>query len=90
MGVIDFVDDTLEAIENNVCFLAIMPNDNGYYDIEVEVNDGSIGGNYATGSNSLPEARKIADEIEREFLKHGVKVMPTRDEWEEFLQVNVR
>ena len=89
MGVIDFVDDTLEAIENNVCFLAIMPNDNGY-DIEVEVNAGTIGGNYATNTNSLPKARKIADEIEREFLKHGVKVITGRHEWEEFLQGKVR
>ena len=89
MGVNDFVNEVLETIENNVCFLAIMPNDNGY-DIEVEVNAGTIGGNYATNTNSLPNARKIADEIGREFLKHGVKVMPTRDEWEEFLQVNVR
>ena len=84
MGVNDFVDEILDTIENDVCYLAIMPNDEGF-EIEVEVNAGTIGGNYATNTNSLTKARKIADEIEQEFLKHGVKVMPTRDEWEEFL-----
>jgi hypothetical protein len=80
----DFVEDILEHIENNVCYLAIMPNDDGF-DIEVEVNSGTIGGNYATNTDSLPKARQIADEIERELVRHGVEVVPTRDEWEDYL-----
>ena len=79
-----FVEEVLQHVENNVCYLAIMPNDCGF-DIEVEVDDGAIGGNYATNTASLPQARKIADEIEREFKKHGVEVVPTRDEWEDHL-----
>lgn len=84
MTVKQFVGEVLEHVENNVCYLAIMPNDQGY-DIEVEVNTSTIAGNYATNTNDLNAAREIANEIERELEIHNIEVAQTREEWEDFL-----
>ena len=84
MSVENFVNDIVEQIENNVCYLAIMPTDQGY-DIEAEVNDHNIAGNYSTNTNDIKEARKVANLIEKELLKHNVEVAKTRSEWEDIL-----
>ena len=59
----DFFNEIKDCL-NESCYLAIMPNDDGY-DIEVEANEGTIAGNYNTGTKSLKVARKVADEIEK-------------------------
>lgn len=81
----DFVDEVMDCLEDSKCYLAIMPNDEGY-DIEVEVNEGTIAGNYFTGTKSLNKARKIAEELETELVRRGVNVFKTRESWEDFLE----
>lgn len=84
MTVKEFAQEVLEHVENNVCYLAIMPNDEGY-DIEVEVNGGSIAGNYATGTHDLEQARQIANSIEKQLNYLKIEVFDSRDEWEDYL-----
>ena len=84
MTVKQFVNEVLEHIENNVCYLAIMPNDDGY-DIEVEVNNSVIAGNYSTNTHDLSVARKIANDIEREFKVFHIEVAQSREEWEDYI-----
>lgn len=84
MTIKQFVGEILDSVENHFCYLAIMPNDEGF-DIEVEVNAGSIAGNYATNTKDLNVAREIANEIERELEIHNIEVAQTRDEWEDYL-----
>ena len=84
----DFVDEVMDCLEDSKCYLAIMPNDEGY-DIEVEVNEGTIAGNYFTGTKNLNKARKIAEELEAELVRRGVNVFKTREfreSWEDFLK----
>lgn len=81
----DFVDEFMDCLEDSKCYLAIMPNDEGY-DIEVEVNEGTIAGNYFTGTKNLNKASKVADQIEKELLIRGIKVFKNRILWEDFLE----
>lgn len=85
MTVKEFAQEVLEHIENNACYLAIMPNDEGY-DIEVEVSGGSIAGNYATGTHDLEKARQIADKIEEQLGKLKIEVFDSREDWEDYLE----
>jgi hypothetical protein len=79
----EFVDDILDVIGMS-CYLAIMPNDDGY-DIEVETSSGTIAGNFATNTHDLDEARVIADRLDREIRSRNVKVYKTRTAWERSL-----
>jgi hypothetical protein len=63
------------------CYIAIMPNE-GEYDLEVEVSEGTIAGNFSTGTRCLRNARRMADELEKELAGLAVKVYGTRQEWE--------
>ena len=64
------------------CYIAIMPNDDGY-DLEVEVDQGSIEATYPTGTNVLKKARQAANQLDKALTGMGVKVFKTREEWEE-------
>ena len=68
------------------CYIAIMPNDEGY-DLEIEVNEGTIGGTYSTGTEDLKDARAMANELEQALKVVDVYVYHSRDEWEEALAV---
>ena len=82
----NFVDGIMVCLEDSKCYLAIMPDGFEGYEIEVEVNEGSIAGNYATETFNLSIARKIADELETELVHRGVYVFKTRESWEDFLE----
>lgn len=64
------------------CYIALMEND-GQYDLEVEVNEGTIGGTCRTEEKNLTRARRLADELDKELSALGWKVYFTREEWEE-------
>lgn len=66
------------------CYIAVMDND-GKYDLEVEVNEGSIGGVFATNSSSLMYARDLADVLDSALCNSGVRVFQDRKSWESFL-----
>lgn len=55
-----------------VCYISIQLVD-GDYDLDVETSQGDIG--YGTGSNNLHYAISVANELEDEFNKRGVKVV---------------
>lgn len=78
-----FTDFLIKDGLNESCYLAIIPNDDGY-DIEVEANEGIIAGNYTTGTKNLKVARKVADEIEKDLGGKGINVFKTRELWENF------
>jgi len=82
----EFVDELPDC---KAVYIAIMPNSEQWeYDLEVEINHGTIGGTYATGCKTnkigLRKVRKLADELDRIFTASGVKVFHTRDEWDEY------
>ena len=79
----NFVNEIKDGLSGN-CYLAIMPNDDGY-DIEVEADEGTIAGNFATETSTLSIARKVADQIEKELLIRGINVFKNRILWEDFL-----
>lgn len=83
----DFLNQIKDHLNDN-CYLAIMLNDDGY-DIEVEINEATIAGNYTTGTKSLKVARKVADEIEKEISSRGINVFKTRELWENFLEKEI-
>ena len=79
----NFVNEIKDGLSSN-CYLAIIPNDDGY-DIEVEVDEGTIAGNFATETSTLSIARKVADQIEKELWIRGINVFKNRILWEDFL-----
>lgn len=83
MKISSFVDGIIELMGMH-CYLAITPNDQGY-DIEVEADEGSIAGVYATNTDDLAEARKVAQDIDNEIRGRNIRVFQTRKEWERFL-----
>jgi hypothetical protein len=66
------------------CYIAIMPygEDGSGYELEIEENEGSIHASYSTGTDNLKEARKLADQLEKELTAKGIKVFKTRQKWE--------
>ena len=83
----EFVDDILCAAK--AVYIAIMPNSERWeYDLEVEVNHGTIGGVYATDCHTnkigLRKVRKLANELDAILTTKGIKVFRTRAEWEEY------
>lgn len=74
----------MRCILDEACYLAIMPNDEGY-DIEVEANEGTIAGIFATHSDDVENAREVADCIHLVLEDWGIKVYKTRRKWENYL-----
>jgi len=65
-----------------VCYISVQLIDD-HYDLEVEISHGTIGGIYGTEQSDLDVAQSLADELDAELTKRGVKVVYTRDEWED-------
>ena len=80
---VDYVFDVLPK----VCYISIQLIDSDY-DLEVEISHDAIGGVYGTGSGNLDKARSLANELEDEFNKRGVKVIYTRKEWDDYEDVD--
>lgn len=69
---------------DEACYLAIIPNDEGY-DIEVEANEGVIAGVFATYSHDIEYAREVADAIDYKLgTSCSIRVFPTRKKWEKY------
>ena len=71
--------------ETEKVYIAIMPND-GQYDLEVEIDAGTIGGSYRTDENNLTEVRKLANELDSELSLRRISVYPDREVWEQHLE----
>jgi hypothetical protein len=71
--------------ETEKVYIAIMPND-GQYDLEVEIDAGTIGGSYRTDENNLTEVRKLANELDSELSLRRISVYPAREVWEQYLE----
>lgn len=67
------------------CYIAVMRNGINY-DLEVEVDENTIGGVYATEAIHLEQARKMADKLEAELMALGIRVLPTRNDWIGYLE----
>lgn len=65
-------------------YIALMPNE-GQFDLEVEVNEGSIGGVYRTEDTDLETARQVANQLEVALRQRGIFVYPDRESWNWFL-----
>ena len=63
-------------------YIAIMPNDYHLYDLEVEVDPGTIGFTVQTTQRDVAGARKCADKLEMALKGVGIHVFPDRDSWE--------
>ena len=70
-----------------VCYIAIIMNDDDEWDLEVEINEGSIGGVYAAETTDLEKARKLADELQEELTTLGWTVFYTRNEWQKYFNL---
>jgi hypothetical protein len=68
-------------------YIAVMPsNQNGHYDLEVEISHDAIGTVWDSGTSKLKQARQLADRLEQALarLPSPVNVVATRERWEEF------
>ena len=64
-----------------VAYIAIIfSTETKSYHLEVEESMTTISGVYDTQTNSLPQARQMAEELEKELAP--IRVCQTRDEWE--------
>jgi len=85
MKIAQFVDEFVQGHKGIIgCYIAVMPND-GKYDLEIEISEGSIGSTFATGSSSLSHARDVADAIDVALGNAGIQVFQERHAWELFL-----
>jgi hypothetical protein len=75
--------DTLDSKE---MYIAIIPNGD-YYDLEIEINHGTIGGVFSTECQTnkigLRKVRKLADELELILVAKGIRIYRTREAWED-------
>lgn len=63
-------------------YIAIIPNLEGIYALEVEVSQGEIGLVIDTETPNLWWAQALANDLQTLLNIQGVKVYLTRDEWE--------
>lgn len=76
-----------ELIRIGSIYIAIIETEVDQYDVEIEVNEGSIIATYSD-SLTIEEARQFADELECALKKNNVVVFSTRLSWDNFLQGN--
>jgi hypothetical protein len=78
------VDEIRALVESGVkkVYIAIIPDLDGFYGLEVEINEGTIGFTHETDTRSLELAREQADLLETLLTDVGIKVFYTRAEWE--------
>jgi hypothetical protein len=65
------------------CYIAIIPQDDYHYDLEVEISADEISGTWDTGTKDLDKARKQADRLEEALrsLNPPVVVFRNREDW---------
>jgi len=68
-------------------YLAIIETDEGW-DVEIEVNEGTIAYTYRTEQEDVDKAREIANEIEKILVVSGIHVYQTRVAWEDACGAN--
>ena len=61
-------------------YLAAMESDEGW-DIEIEVNEGTVAYTFRSGLEDVDKAREVADEIEDILVVSGIHVYKTRIGW---------
>lgn len=77
-----FVNELIHGPGASQVYIAVMENSEGTYDLEVEVDPGTIGGMFATGTSDLERARSVADLLDALLKDRNITVFPTREEWE--------
>lgn len=68
----------------NGVYLAIIEVGKNQYDVEIEVDEGTVCDVYTLGL-SLSKCRKAADTIEKVITENGLNVFKTRQDWENAL-----
>lgn len=87
MSIKKFAQDVFKNNKDvKVCYIAILMNDEGW-DLEVEIDEATIGGVYATETIDLEKVRKLADKLEKELAALGWTVFYTRNEWQKYFNL---
>jgi glycosyltransferase involved in cell wall biosynthesis len=79
----EFAEQCVTENDSKACYIAIMWVDD-QYDLEVEINEGSIGGVYRTDLTDLAAAIALADELDKNLTELGWRVFSKRTTWEKF------
>lgn len=68
------------------CYIAIIPDDEDRFQLEVEISEGTIVGTFGTNTSDLRAARKLADHLEHELRRNGYMVFKSRTAWKSSIE----
>lgn len=77
-----FVNELIHGPGASQVYIAVVENNEGTYDLEVEVDPDTIGGMFATGTSDLERARSVAYLLDALLKDRNITVFPTLAEWE--------
>jgi hypothetical protein len=86
MTLTEFADQFVAENHGTHCgYIAIMPVDD-QYDLEIEIDRGTIGGIYRTEESDLEKVRQMARELDSLLKQRGVSIYQTRECWENYAE----